>query len=105
MLSSRGLSLFLSRSAASGSTGGAVARGLSTKTPDGFFAIEKEKNGVAVSQWQWRYHGRTVHSKADGLRIFRKVRVDLIAPKELEMPESAPAAQIVKNIRNTMETA
>ncbi|MDZ7797448.1 MAG: aspartate carbamoyltransferase [Candidatus Marinimicrobia bacterium] len=32
------------------------------------------------------FHGRTVHSKADGLKIFRNVKVDLIAPKELQMP-------------------
>lgn len=32
------------------------------------------------------YHGRTVHSKADGLRIFKQVTVDLIAPQELMMP-------------------
>ena len=30
--------------------------------------------------------GRTIHSKADGLRIFRKVIVDLIAPTELQLP-------------------
>ncbi|MFA7642235.1 MAG: bifunctional aspartate carbamoyltransferase catalytic subunit/aspartate carbamoyltransferase regulatory subunit [Sphaerochaetaceae bacterium] len=34
------------------------------------------------------YHGRTVHSKADGLRIFDSVKIDLIAPVELAMPES-----------------
>ncbi|MBO8435602.1 MAG: bifunctional aspartate carbamoyltransferase catalytic subunit/aspartate carbamoyltransferase regulatory subunit [Spirochaetes bacterium] len=34
------------------------------------------------------YHGRTVHSKADGLRIFNHVKVDLIAPDELMMPDS-----------------
>ena len=34
------------------------------------------------------YHGRTVHSKADGLRIFDHVKVDLIAPDELMMPDS-----------------
>ncbi|MDD3366959.1 MAG: bifunctional aspartate carbamoyltransferase catalytic subunit/aspartate carbamoyltransferase regulatory subunit [Sphaerochaetaceae bacterium] len=34
------------------------------------------------------YHGRTVHSKADGLRIFNSVKIDLIAPPELAMPES-----------------
>ena len=34
------------------------------------------------------YHGRTVHSKADGLKLWDKVRVDLIAPDELSMPES-----------------
>ncbi len=33
------------------------------------------------------YHGRTVHSKADGLKIFDSVTVDLIAPKELAMPD------------------
>jgi len=33
------------------------------------------------------YHGRTVHSKVDGLRIFKKVRVDLVAPAELGMPD------------------
>lgn len=32
------------------------------------------------------YHGRTVHSKADGLKIFKEVRVDLISPEELAMP-------------------
>ena len=32
------------------------------------------------------YHGRTVHSKANGLMIFDKVKVDLIAPDELAMP-------------------
>ena len=32
------------------------------------------------------FHGRTVHSKADGLRIFDNVKVDLIAPEELSMP-------------------
>ncbi len=34
------------------------------------------------------YHGRTVHSKADGLRIFSKVKIDLIAPPELSLPEA-----------------
>lgn len=33
------------------------------------------------------FHGRTAHSKADGLKVFTKVKVDLIAPKELAMPE------------------
>jgi aspartate carbamoyltransferase len=32
------------------------------------------------------FHGRTVHSKADGLRIFREVHLDLVAPEELAMP-------------------
>ncbi|HWP67783.1 MAG TPA: aspartate carbamoyltransferase, partial [Rectinemataceae bacterium] len=32
------------------------------------------------------YHGRTVHSKADGLRLFKNVEVDLVAPDLLSMP-------------------
>ncbi len=32
------------------------------------------------------FHGRTTHSKADGLQLFDHVKVDLIAPPELEMP-------------------
>ena len=31
-------------------------------------------------------HGRTVHSKVDGLQIFGRVRVDLIAPDEMGLP-------------------
>jgi len=33
-------------------------------------------------------HGRTVHSKANGLKVFKNVEVDLIAPEELQMPKS-----------------
>ncbi len=33
------------------------------------------------------FHGRTVHSKAEGLTIFKEVKVDLIAPPELAMPQ------------------
>lgn len=33
------------------------------------------------------FHGRTVHSKVDGLRIFNKVKVDLIAPPLLGLPD------------------
>ena len=32
------------------------------------------------------YHGRTVHSKADGLRVFKNVEVDLVAPDLLSLP-------------------
>ncbi len=32
-------------------------------------------------------HGRTVHSKVDGLKVFGEVHVDLIAPDELALPE------------------
>ena len=45
------------------------------------------------------YHGRTVHSKADGLRVFGHVKVDLIAPVELAMPES----YVTKMIENGFE--
>ncbi|MGM0431972.1 MAG: aspartate carbamoyltransferase [Spirochaetota bacterium] len=34
------------------------------------------------------FHGRTVHSKADGLTIFSSVKIDLVAPPELAMPPS-----------------
>jgi len=33
------------------------------------------------------FHGRTVHSKADGLRLYNDVHVDLIAPPDLAMPK------------------
>lgn len=33
-------------------------------------------------------HGRTVHSKVDGLKVFKDVKVDLIAPELLQMPKS-----------------
>lgn len=33
------------------------------------------------------YHGRTVHSKVDGLKLYGKVDVDLIAPTELALPK------------------
>lgn len=45
------------------------------------------------------YHGRTVHSKADGLRVFGHVKVDLISPVELAMPES----YVTKMIENGFE--
>jgi aspartate carbamoyltransferase len=32
------------------------------------------------------YHGRTVHSKVEGLKVFREVEVDLVAPDLLRMP-------------------
>lgn len=34
------------------------------------------------------FHGRTVHSKAGGLTLWKNVKVDLIAPQELAMPSS-----------------
>lgn len=33
------------------------------------------------------FHGRTVHSKVNGLRIFKNVEVDLIAPQDLKLPD------------------
>jgi len=33
------------------------------------------------------FHGRTVHSKVDGLKLYRKVEVDLVAPAELALPK------------------
>ena len=33
------------------------------------------------------FHGRTVHSKVDGLQVFGEVEVDLVAPPEITMPE------------------
>lgn len=39
-------------------------------------------------------HGRTVHSKTDGLKIFRKVIVDLVAPPELALPETYKSTMI-----------
>ena len=41
------------------------------------------------------FHGRTVHSKAEGLTIFKEVKVDLIAPPELSMPQ-----QYVNKMKN-----
>ena len=32
------------------------------------------------------YHGRTVHSKVDGLKVFKEATVDLVAPEILGMP-------------------
>lgn len=40
------------------------------------------------------HHGRTIHSKADGLRAFRSVKVDLVAPEELSLPESYKSQMI-----------
>ena len=42
-------------------------------------------------------HGRTVHSKVDGLKIFGKVHVDLIAPEELALPDHYEARMVRNN--------
>ena len=41
------------------------------------------------------YHGRTTHSKANGLKFFKNVDVDLVAPNELSMP-----AQYISKMKN-----
>ena len=33
-------------------------------------------------------HGRTIHSKVDGLKVFKSVIVDLVAPEDLALPDS-----------------
>ncbi len=33
------------------------------------------------------FHGRTAHSKANGLTLFKKVKIDIIAPETLMMPK------------------
>ncbi|MBB6479057.1 aspartate carbamoyltransferase [Spirochaeta isovalerica] len=43
------------------------------------------------------FHGRTVHSKVDGLKVFKKVKVDLIAPEDLSLPEHYEQRMIDNN--------
>ena len=57
---------------------------------DEFTFLEKanwRRNAIHIALVGDLLHGRTVHSKADGLKIFGRVKVDLIAPDELGMPE------------------
>ena len=57
---------------------------------DEFTFLERNKwnrDSIHIALVGDLYHGRTVHSKADGLTIFNKVKVDLVAPRELSMPE------------------
>lgn len=44
-------------------------------------------------------HGRTVHSKVDGLKVFREVHVDLIAPEELALPGHYESRMLANNFR------
>ena len=46
-----------------------------------------KRDGIHIALIGDLYHGRTTHSKADGLKVFGDVRVDLVAPEELAMPE------------------
>jgi aspartate carbamoyltransferase len=42
------------------------------------------------------YHGRTVHSKVDGLGVFGEVEVDLIAPGDISLPPHYRDAMIAR---------
>jgi aspartate carbamoyltransferase len=50
-------------------------------------ALEWNRESIHLVLTGDLFHGRTVHSKAAGLRIFKRVRIDLIAPKEIRLPE------------------
>lgn len=57
---------------------------------DEFTFLEKtgwKRDKVRIALVGDLLHGRTVHSKVDGLKIFKSVEVDLVAPDELAMPE------------------
>lgn len=49
-------------------------------------ALKWDRSHIHIALVGDLFHGRTVHSKVDGLRIFREVEVDLIAPEEIGMP-------------------
>ncbi len=50
-------------------------------------ANKKDRAGIHIALIGDLLHGRTVHSKTEGLTVFKDVDVDLIAPKEIAMPE------------------
>jgi aspartate carbamoyltransferase len=57
---------------------------------DGFTFLEQldhQKDHIHVALIGDLLHGRTAHSKAEGLKIFDNVKVDLVAPPELGMPD------------------
>ena len=45
-----------------------------------------DRNSIHIALVGDLYHGRTIHSKADGLKIFKEIHVDLIAPDLLQLP-------------------
>ena len=45
-----------------------------------------DRGGIHLALVGDLFHGRTVHSKVDGLGIYGEVRVDLVSPPELSMP-------------------
>ena len=49
--------------------------------------LEWNRDSIHVALIGDLHHGRTVHSKANGLRVFADVQVDPIAPEELAIPE------------------
>ena len=56
---------------------------------DEFSFLEQKKwdrNSIHIALVGDLYHGRTIHSKTDGLKIYKEVNVDLIAPELLQLP-------------------
>ncbi len=57
---------------------------------DEFTFLEKlnwNRESIHIAMIGDLFHGRTVHSKIDGLNVFSKVIVDLVAPPQLALPE------------------
>lgn len=57
---------------------------------DEFSFLEKrgwDRSGIHLALVGDLFHGRTVHSKVEGVAIFKEVKVDLIAPPEIAMPD------------------
>ncbi len=57
---------------------------------DEFTFLEKlnwNRKAIHIAMIGDLFHGRTVHSKIDGLDVFEEVRVDLVAPHQLALPE------------------
>ncbi len=48
--------------------------------------LEGNRDSIHIALIGDLFHGRTVHSKVQGLQIFDKVQVDLVAPKPLSLP-------------------
>mmetsp|Transcript_402 Transcript_402/g.904 ORF Transcript_402/g.904 Transcript_402/m.904 type:complete len:572 (-) Transcript_402:47-1762(-) len=56
---------------------------------DGYTFLEQQgfdRSSIHLALIGDLFHGRTVHSKVDGLKIYGKVEVDLIAPPDLALP-------------------
>ena len=57
---------------------------------DEFTFLEKmnwDRSSIHIALIGDLYHGRTVHSKVNGLEVFSRVEVDLVAPSQLALPE------------------